>query len=277
MYMKHSKFSKEEIDIINRGNNGELQNLEEMNFYFHYLKIFKDEYLKFLYRKHRDKNFFWEYLGGVCLTSLPAGCIGIICLFAGNLPLAFLFFSLVAAGVIVPDILNSFRAKKEYKCELQELASLIEKENIRIRNDKELEEQKRKRIEEENNKKDLFILNIKKDIESILTSKYEGYEKDILALKTLGYKYLSLKKLDKTTSTSEILTMYPQFNQILLAIENVINQNVNFKEKQDLDIQELENALKEFSTDSTHLMSSEELFQYIPRNNPNLKLTSSPN
>lgn len=71
--------------------------------------------------------------------------------------------------------------------------------------------------------------------------------------------------------------MYPQFNQILLAIENVINQNVNFKEKQDLDIQELENALKEFSTDFTHLMSSEELFQYIPRNNPNLKLTSSPN
>ena len=71
--------------------------------------------------------------------------------------------------------------------------------------------------------------------------------------------------------------MYPQFNQILLAIENVINQNVNFKERQDLDIQELENALKEFSTDSTHLMSSEELFQYIPRNNPNLKLTSSPN
>ncbi len=276
MYMKHSKFSDKEIDIINRGMNGDLRNLEEMNFYFHFLKIFKDVYLNFLYKKHRTKNFFWEYLGGVCLTSLPSGCIGTICLFAGNLPLAFLFFSLFAAGIIVPDILNSFRAKNEYKCELQELASLIEKENNRIRNEKELEEQKRKKIEEENNKKDLFILNIKKDIESILTSKYDGYEKDILALKTLGYKYLSLKKIEKTTSTSEILNMYPQFDHILLAIENVINQNVRFKERQDLDIQELENALKEFNLESPDLMSVEELLQYIPNNKPTLKLINFP-
>lgn len=278
MYMKHVKFSEEEIDIISRGKEGDLRNLDEMNFYFHYLNIFKDEYLDELYGKYRNKNFISEYIGGVCLTALPGGVAGIICLFGGNFPLAAFFFSLVVAGVVIPELINSSHAKKEYKCELQELSRLIEKENARINKERELEKQKRKEEEEKNNKKDAFILNIVSDIKTVLSSKYEGYQKEILAFKTLGYKYLKLKNLMKNTSCSEILYMYPQFNTIILSIEEEIFKNAKFKESQDLDLSEIQSVLSGFNVqDSTELMSLEELMNYIPKKDPKLELRAFPN
>lgn len=273
MYMKHDKFTEEEIDIINRGKEGDLRNLEEMNFYFHYLNIFKDEYLEELYKKYRKEIFDFEYIGGLCLTAVPVGVGGIVCLFGGNFPLAVLSFSLVAAAIIVPYKISSSSAKNKYKGELQELSHLIKKETERVRKEKELEDKKRM----ENSKKDGFILNIVNDIKTVLSSKYEGYQKEILALKTLGYKYLKLKDLMKTTSSSEILTMYPQFNTIIWSIEEEITKNVKFKEIQDLDLHELESVLVDLNEkDNGALMSLEDLMNYIPKKDPKLELRAFP-
>lgn len=277
MYMKHDKFSEVELDIINRGKDGDLRSLEEMNFYFHYLNIFKKEYLDELYDKYRKKNFFWEYIGGVCLVCLPCGVLGIISLMCVNFPLAAFFFSLVAAGIIVPDLINSSQAKREYKCEIAELARLIKNEEKRISEEYEKEERKRLEEEKKNSMKDGFIINITDDIRTVLSSKYEGYEKEISALKSLGYKYLKLKELMKSTSSSEVLTMYPQFNTIIWSIEAKITENVKFKERHDLDLSELQSVLNEFNVEGTELMSLEELMEYVPKNSPKLELRAFPN
>lgn len=273
MYQKHAKFSQKEIEIINRGKEGNLKNLDEMNLYYYYLSKFKDEYIAELKTKYMNKSFTASYIGGVCLCGLGGGTTCLVSLFCGNFVLAGALAGLAFLGISVPDFINYIKANNEYKNETTELAQLIQKESDELRAKRELEEQKKKEEEIVNSKKDPFIFNISKDLSEILSSKYEGYEKEYIALTSLANRYLKIKKLMQTTSSVEVLSNYPEFNKIILGIESKISKNIKIKERMDLDIQELETTINVFDTElPEELMSLEELMGYIPKEEARLEL-----
>ena len=106
---------------------------------------------------------------------------------------------------------------------------------------------------------------ITQDIDIVLSSKYDGYEKEYTALQSLANRYLQLKKLMQTASSTEVLATYTDLNTILLGIEKTISQKTKIKETEDLSKQELQSVVERHGVQmSLDLMSSEELMDYLP-------------
>jgi len=268
MMEKKRVFSKTEFDIILRGREGKLQNLEEMKFYLNYLQSFKDDCIEDLIKNFHQKNFAWEYIGGVCLCGLGGGFFGLVSLLCGSIPSAIFWGIIVLIGIIAPGVNNSLKAKNIYLSELAELIEVIkEEEKKENQRQKDLDE-KRQKERDEFLKQDGFLVDIVNDIARIENVTYAGCERDILALKSLGIKYLAMKKKLQVVNSTEVLSKYPVFQTIILGIEAKIEAGILFAESEKRDRAILRGKIN----DMTELMSDEELIKYIPSKEITLEL-----
>lgn len=243
----------DEADIFEKLEDGEEGTLEERKIY---LKVLKECKYDIIMGLSADKMSLMFLL--MCGASSILFGWGIF-----YMDSEFSYFLELIVGFILSGYIGCkcFEAFKDYKLQIEELE-----------NDIFNEEQK----EKSKSLSDDFILMITKDIKRVQEVKYEGYQKEVVALCTLAKNYLQSKKEKSLTSCSEVLMSDSDFMKILVGIESVIDAKIKAKENMDANIDALIEAM-ETETTKEDIISEEELLEYIPSEVTELTLNRSKN
>lgn len=254
MMLIRGEYSEKELEIIRRGRQNNLNNVEEKEFYLKYYKKYRNEFIREFIEDFKKDSIVFDQI-------LPAGLCGIgfcstlVSFMSGAYILTGLSVATFVSGMFASDIIHFVQAYKKYCKEVKKQETSIAEEYEK--REQELLEQ------EKENVKDDFVDRIDKDINEVLIAEYENFQKDISALYSLKCKYLEAKIKLKTGDSAIVHSNFPNFNKILLAIESSINEKSKSRENQELETKKLVETPETFSLESIPIMSEEELLTLI--------------